>query len=148
LATREDFDKIPVSYQSTLLRNNLPKPGTDKMPQLQIPYFPQGMTLINANIGFHREGDIITYFHGHLPVFRHEVDDHRSFRMIISQLYINGSVRQSEICCAFGITVINVKRGVKLYREKGIVGFYEEPRRRGAAVLTPPVLAQVQGYLD
>lgn len=118
------------------------------MPQLQLPFFPQGMTLINANIGFHREGDIITYFHGHLPVFRHEVDDHQSFRMIISQLYINGSVRQSEICRAFGIAPINVKRGVKLYREKGIAGFYQEPRRRGAAVLTPPVLVEVQRFLD
>jgi transposase-like protein len=109
---------------------------------------PQGLTLINANIGFHLEGDVITYFHGHLPVFRHEVDDHRSFRMIISQLYINGSVKQSEICRAFGIAAINVKRGVKLYREKGIAGFYQEPRRRGAAVLKPPVLVEVQGYLD
>jgi len=118
------------------------------MPQLQLPFFPQGMTLINANIGFHREGDMITYFHGHLPVFRHEVDDQRSFRMITSQLYINGSVKQSEICRAFGIAAINVKRGVKLYREKGIAGFYQEPRRRGAAVLTPPVVVEIQGYLD
>lgn len=118
------------------------------MPQLQLPFFPKGTTLINANIGFHREGDSITYFHGHLPVFRHEVEDHRSFRMIISQLYINGSVKQSEICRAFGISAINVKRSVKLYREKGISGFYEAPRRRGAAVLTPPVLAEVQKCLD
>jgi transposase-like protein len=118
------------------------------MPQLQLPFFPQGMTLINSNIGFHREEGIITYFYGHLPVFRHDIDDHRSFRMITSQLYINGSVKQSEICRAFGIPAIKVKRGVKLYRDKGIAGFYEEPRRRGAAVLTPPVLAEVQRYLD
>jgi len=118
------------------------------MPQLQLPFFPQGMTLINANIGFHREEEIITYFYGHLPIFRHEVDDHRSFRMITSQLYINGSAKQSEICRAFGTATINVKRGVKLYREKRIAGFYEEPRRRGAAVLTPTVLAKVQQYLD
>ena len=58
------------------------------MPQLQLPFFPEGMTLINANIGFHREG------------------------------------------------------------EKGIAGFYQEPRRRGAAVLTLPVLGEIQGYLD
>ena len=108
------------------------------MPQLQLPFFPQGMTLINANVGFHREEDTISYFYGHLPVFRHDVDDHRSFRMITSQLYINGSVKQSEICRAFGIPAINVKRSVKLYRDKGIAGFFEEPRRGGAAVLTPP----------
>jgi len=118
------------------------------MPQLQLPFFPQGTTLINANIGFHREGVTITYFQGHLPVFRHEVDDHRSFRMIISQLYINGSVKQSEICRAFGIAANNVKRSVKLYREEGIAGFYKEPRRRGAAVLTASVVAEVQRCLD
>lgn len=118
------------------------------MPQLQLPFFPAGMTLINSNVGFHREEDTITYFYGHLPVFRHDVDDHRSFRMITSQLYINGSVKQSEICRAFGISAISVKRSVKVYRDKGIAGFFEEPRRRGAAVLTPPVVAEVQRYLD
>ncbi len=118
------------------------------MPQLQFPFFPQGMTLINANIGFHRRGDTITCFHGHLPVFHHGVDDLRSFRMSTSQLYINGSAKQSEICRALGIAAINVMRGVKLYREKGIAGFYQEPRRRGAAVLTGPVLVEVQWCLD
>lgn len=117
------------------------------MPQLQLPIFPQGMTLINCNIGFSREEDTITYFYGHLPIFRHEVDDNPSFRMITSQLYTNGSAKQSEICRAFGVTPISVKRGVKLYREKGIAGFFEERRRRGAAVLTPSVLDEVQGYL-
>jgi transposase-like protein len=118
------------------------------MPQLQLPFFPAGMTLINANVGFHLEEGTITYFYGNLPVFRHEVDDHRSFRMITSQLYINGSVKQAEICRAFGIPAINVKRSVKVYRDKGIAGFFEEPRRRGAAVLTQPVIVEVQRYLD
>ncbi len=118
------------------------------MPQLQLPFFSQGVALINANIGFHREGDIITCFHGHLPVFRREVNDHRSFRMSTSQLYTNGSAKQSEICRTFSIAAINVKQGVKLYREKGIAGFYEEPRRRGGAILMPPVLVEVQRYLD
>ena len=43
---------------------------------------------------------------------------------------------------------ISVKRSVKLYREKGMAGFYAEPNRRGAAVLTPPVLEKVQELLD
>jgi hypothetical protein len=42
---------------------------------------------------------------------------------------------------------INVKQGVKLYGGQGIAGFYEEPRRRGAAVLTPGALGEVQRYL-
>lgn len=118
------------------------------MPQLQLPIFPKGTTLINANLGFVREGNRITYIYGNLPIFMHDVDDRRSFQMVTSQFYVNGSATQAQICRAFGVTPISVKRGVKLYREKGIAGFFEQPRRRGAAVLTPPVLAKVQGHLD
>jgi transposase-like protein len=118
------------------------------MPQLQLPIFSKGITLINANLGFVREGGTITYIYGNLPIFTHDVDDQRSFRMVTSQFYINGSATQAEICRAFGVSPISVKRGVKLYRQKGMAGFFEKPRRRGAAVLTPAVLAEVQGLLD
>jgi transposase-like protein len=118
------------------------------MPQLQLPIFAPGMTLINANLGFVRDQNSLTYFYGNLPVFTHDVDDVRSFRMITSQFYINGSAKQSEICRAFGVSPISVKRYVKLYRQKGIAGFFEPSRRRGAAVLTPAVLREVQGLLD
>jgi len=118
------------------------------MPQLQLPIFPEGTTLINQNIGFVRQDYTVTYIYGNLPVFTHDIEDMKSFRMFTSQLYINGSATQAEICRAFGVSKISVKRGVKLYREKGISGFFEEPNRRGAAVLTPPVLKDVQELLD
>jgi transposase-like protein len=118
------------------------------MPQLQLPIFPKGATLINANLGFVQDDKTITYIYGNLPIFRHDIDDQRAFRMITSQFYINGTATQAEICRAFGTSPIGVKRGVKLYRKKGIAGFFEEPRRRGAAVLTPAVVAVVQGLLD
>lgn len=118
------------------------------MPQLQLPIFDQGMTLINNKLGYKREGNRLTYFYGNMPVFMHDVDDRRSFRMITSQFYVTGSAKQSEICRAFGVSPISVKRYVKLYREKGIAGFFEPPRRRGAAVLTLAMLREVQGFLD
>jgi len=118
------------------------------MPQLQLPIFPLGMTLINANLGFMRRDHSLTYFNGHLPVFTHGVDDQQSFRMITSQFYINGSATQAQICKAFGVSRISVKRYVKLYRRKGVAGFFAEPGRRGAAVLTPAVLQEVQGLFD
>jgi hypothetical protein len=117
------------------------------MPQLQLPIFPPGITPINNNLGFIRDDDTITYFYGNLPIFTHAVNDLRTFRMITSQFYINGSAKQSEICKAFGVTPISVKRYVKLYRERGVAGFFAEPRRRGAAVLTPEVLEEAQGLL-
>lgn len=118
------------------------------MPQLQLPIFPEGMTLINANLGFMKKDRTVTYIYGSLPVFSHDIEDIRTFRMFTSQLYINGNASQAEICRAFGVSLISMKRSVKLYREKGMAGFYEEPRRRGPAVLTPPVIREVQELLD
>lgn len=121
---------------------------TVAMPQLQLPFFPEGITLINQNIGFIRRDTTITYVHGNLPVFTHDIDDMQSFRMITSQLYVNGSATQAEICRAFGVSKISVLRSVKLYRSKGMAGFFAPRICRGPAVLTPPVLAQVQELLD
>lgn len=118
------------------------------MPQLQLPIFPEGMTLINANLGFMTRDGTITYIYGSLPIFSHAVDDLKTFRMITSQLYVNGSASQADICRAFGVSRISLKRSVKLYREKGMAGFFEQPRRRGPAVLTPDVLNKVQSMLD
>ena len=118
------------------------------MPQLQLPIFAPGMTVINANLGYMRTNYSLSYFYGCLSVFTHDADDQRSFRMITSQFYVNGSATQAEICKAFGVSAISVKRSVKLYREKGIAGFFEEPRRRGTAVLTPEVLEEVQRLFD
>jgi transposase len=90
----------------------------------------------------------VTYFNGHMPVFIHAEDDIRTFRMITAQFCINGNVKQAEISRAFGITLISVKRAVKRYRERGVAAFYEEPKRRGPAVLRAQVLSEAQELLD
>jgi transposase len=140
----QELDKIPFFLQeppTTISRTAI-------MPQLQLPIFLPGTTLINQNIGFVRQDNTVTYVHGNLPVFSHDVDDLKAFRMFSSQLYVNGNATQAEICRAFGISKISMKRSVKLYREKGMAGFFAEPKRRGPAVLTPPVLERIQGLLD
>jgi transposase-like protein len=118
------------------------------MPQLQLPFFPHGATNINERLGFMREDDQVTYIYGHLPVFMHSTEDLQTFRMITSQFYINGSATQSELCRAFGVSAISIKRAVKLYRKKGPAGFYEQRRYRGAAVLTDTVLAEAESLLS
>ena len=120
-------------------RKNLAKSiflNSHAMPQLQLPIFPKGMTMINSNLGVMTQDGTVTYIYGSLPIFSHAVDDLKTFRMITSQLYVNGSAKQAEICRAFGVSRISVKRSVKLYREKGIAGFFEKPLCRGPAVLT------------
>jgi transposase len=118
------------------------------MPQIQLPIFPDGAEHVNAQLAFEKRNGQVTYFNGSMPVFIHDEDDVATFRMITAQFCINGNATQAEISRAFGVTLISVKRAVKRYREKGVAGFYQEPKRRGAAVLTTEVLETAQALFD
>lgn len=118
------------------------------MPQMQFPFFPEGATHITPLLAFSKQDGRVTYFHGDMPVFIHDMDDINSFRMITAQFCVNGNARQVDIIRAFGISKISIKRGVKLFREEGPKGFYARRKTRGAAVLTPAVLKQAQQLLD
>ena len=118
------------------------------MPQMQFPFFPEGVTHITPRLAFSKQEGRITYFNGDMPVFIHDVEDIDSFRMITAQFCVNGNTKQIEIIRAFGISKISIKRAVKLYREVGVKGFYAQRKTRGPAILTPPVLEQAQQLLD
>ncbi len=118
------------------------------MPQMLLPIFPDGCTEIGSGLTFGKKDGQVTYFLGVLPVFTHDEDDIRSFRMITSQFCESGIVKQVDIVKAFGVPAVSVKRAVKLYQEKGVSGFFKARRPRGPAVLTPPVLAEAQEKLD
>src|SRR5271156_1290610 len=119
------------------------------MPQLQLPIFPAGVTEINSRIAVQTEAGKVFYIHGHLPVFQHEEQDVRSFRMFTSQMIEGGTVKPKEIVKTFGVPMITVKRYMQLYREHGSKGFYEvKPRHSSASVLKGEVLEQAQQLLD
>ncbi len=118
------------------------------MPQMQFPFFPEGVTHITSLLAFSKQDGRVTYFNGNMPVFIHDVDDNDSFRMITAQLCVNGNAKQVDIIRAFGISKISIKRAVKLFREAGPKGFYAKRKTRGAAVLTTPVLEKAQQLLD
>ena len=118
------------------------------MPQMHLPFFPDGVEHITSELAFEKKDGQVTYFNGHMPVFIHAEDDIATFRMITAQFCLNGNAKQADICRAFGLPPINVKRAVKRHREKGVAGFYEEPKRRGPAVLTAEVLSEAQELLD
>ena len=106
------------------------------MPQLQLPIFPAGVTEINSRVAVQKDASTVWYIHGHLPVFQHQEQDVRSFRMFTSQMIAGGTVKPKEIVKAFGVPMITVKRYVKLYRDHGSQGFYEAtPRHSSASVL-------------
>ena len=118
------------------------------MPQMHLPFFPDGVEHITSELAVEKKDGQVTYFNGHMPVFVHAEQDIPTFRMITAQFCINGNAKQADISRAFGVTLISVKRAVKLYREKGVAGFYEEAKRRGPAVLTAEVLKEAQEQLD
>jgi len=119
------------------------------MPQLQLPIFPAGVREINRQIAVQKEAGRVCYIHGHLPVFQHEEQDVRSFRMFTSQMIVSGAVKPKEIVKTFGVPMITVKRYMKLYRDSGAKGFYEaKPQHSSASVLKGQLLEQAQRLLD
>jgi transposase-like protein len=118
------------------------------MPQLILPMFSEGMTHITSELAFEKRDGRVTYFHGVFPVFQHTEKDVASFRMITSQLCVNGHVTQAEVCRAFGIPAVTMKRAVALFRKEGTAGFFKQRRTRGPAVLTEDVLEKSQELLD
>lgn len=119
------------------------------MPQILLPIFPSQATFINSLVAFQCRDDTVIYFNGMMPIFNHHKDDIASFRMIVSQFYINGIAKQSEIVAAFGISPITLKRAVALYRKEGPSGFFK-PRSKGGgpSVLKPDILSKIQKLLD
>jgi hypothetical protein len=118
------------------------------MPQVQLPLFPSGTTLITPELAFERRDNQVVYFNGHLPVFTHGVEDLSSFRMFTSQLIVNGTASQMQIVKAFGVPLVTVKRGVKRYRQGGAKPFFSPPAKRVGHRLTPERLGQAQQLMD
>jgi hypothetical protein len=118
------------------------------MPQLQLPIFPQGLISITEDLAVARKDGRVVYFHCLLPMFQHDEKDLKSFRMFTSQLIANGTVRQRDIVRAFGVPLATVKRYMKVHRQQGSAGFFRQPGRRAANVLTPEVKQRAQALLD
>ena len=74
----------------------------------------------------------------HPPVFLHHCDDTASFKMIVSQFYLNGNAKQAELVRVFGIQPLALKRWVKKYREGGPMAFFQTRRKRRAPLKKAP----------
>ena len=118
------------------------------MPQIQLPLFPPELTAINKRISFQKREGQIYYFHYLTPLFSHEESDLESFRLITSQLVINGSVKEIEISRAFGVSYISVKRNVKRLKEEGTSAFFQKRKGRSAHILTAEVIEKAQNLLN
>ena len=73
------------------------------MPQLQLPIFPAGTTLITAELAVDCQEGKMTYLNGHLPVFQHVSENLAAFRMFTRPLVVNATVSQAAIARAFHV---------------------------------------------
>jgi hypothetical protein len=90
-----------------------------------------------------------TYFLGCYPLYSHDSDDNRMFRLYTSQLIDVGLCRQIEILNTFGVSKSSVARSLKKYRQGGIDAFLKSRKtRKGGRVLTDDVLAKAQKLLN
>ena len=99
------------------------------MPQLQLPIFPAGTTLITTELAFACQDGKVVYVYGHLPVFQQAIGDVAAFRLFNRQLAVNGTASQAGIARAFHVPSKTVKRYVKRLREGSAKSFFETPRR-------------------
>jgi hypothetical protein len=94
------------------------------------PTFCEGISSIDGLLTYGCQADSITYYHGLAPVFSHARCDDASFRMIVSQFYVNGATSQAKLVAVFGINPLALKRWVKQYRAEGTRSFFEPRTRR------------------
>jgi transposase-like protein len=131
-----------------ILARQRPAITESSVPQIQLPVFPAGSTDINADLAFECRDNQVSYFNGHLPVYRHAADDLAGFRFFTTQLIINGTVTQGEIVRAFGVSATTVKRYVKKFQQGGARAMFAPPARRTGTKLDAARLAQAQQLLD
>ena len=101
--------------------------------QLQLPFFPEGTHMISDELGFYVKDNIVQYIINGLPAYAHSKSDHQSFRFITSNFIDMGLCTQAQVQRAFHVSITNVSRAYKLFKEKGSEGFFGADRRHGNA---------------
>ena len=80
------------------------------MQQLMLPIIPQGTTIINGQVSVDNRNDEWFYFLGGIPIYSHQADNKRLFRLHTSQLINTGSCRSIDIITTFGVSKSSVGR--------------------------------------
>ena len=87
------------------------------MPIPILPLFSDDMTIINNHIAVHQHGDVVYWYKGTLPVFRHHVRDHKSFRLFCCQLINIGTATAAEISKALHVNREKLSRWARIERD-------------------------------
>ena len=100
------------------------------MPQIQLPFFPEGVTQISDLLAFRVEDGRVAYFNGNMPVSVHDKDDIATFRMITAQFCVNGNAKQAEISAVCSASPVSPSSGrLSATARRGRGGFTPGARR-------------------
>jgi len=117
--------------------------------ELLLPIFPKDTILITSTIGVFEQDNFIFYLQSGLPIYSHPKESLDHFRFFTAKLVTLGRCRQVDIVRAFGVSADSVARSVKLYREKGELGFFGPDGRKGKAhKMLPERKVRIQKSLD
>ena len=110
---------------------------------------PGNASPINKEIFVSRDEDKWVYFHLGYPIYSHAAGSRRECYLALSQLIANGLCRECEVLKAFDVPKRTLSNWRAKYAEEGPAAFFSTPRRRkGGAILTPEVLADVQSLFN
>ena len=114
-----------------------------------LPLIPHGATYISHNLSIINENERWTYFHGGLPVFSHDYNDKRAFRLITSSFILEGVCRNIDIEKTFCVSKSSVIRNCNKLRNEGPDAFYKDKRRGGkGTVLNPQKIKEAEDLLE
>jgi hypothetical protein len=84
------------------------------MPQPILPLFSDDMTIINGRFAVIKKKDVVFWFQGSLPVFRHHVNNQAAFRSFCCQLINLGNATSAEISRALNVNHEKLSRWARL----------------------------------
>lgn len=114
-----------------------------------LPLIPYGATEISDVISVVNQNDTWTYFHGGLPVFRHDANDKKAFKMITSSFIDQGLCRNVDIQNSFNVSKSGIIRNCKKFKKDGPAAFYNPIKRSGnASVLTKEKIIEIEELFE
>ena len=117
--------------------------------QLQLPFFPEHTTLINATLGLFEKDGFVYYLHNGSPIYCHGKEDINGYRFIVGNLIKNKLCTISEFHKSLGEARKNIERYAKAFREKGAEHFFSRKETRGRCYkMTESLKMEIQSKLD
>ena len=87
------------------------------MPIPILLLFSDDMTIINNHMAVRQHGDVVYWYQVTLPVFRHHVRDHKSFRLFCCQLINIGTATAAEISKSLHVNREKLSRWARIERD-------------------------------